>query len=60
MPGRCALNGLQTEKVFSSQLIQLAKAFQTVVHLGRYNNKIPLYNSLKACNGNRFVFTTAS
>ena len=38
MPGRCALNGLQTEPLpdelkgldpFSSQLIQLAKAFQT-------------------------------
>ena len=57
MPGRCVLNGLQTEpfpdelKVldpFSSQLIQLAKAFQTVVRLGRYNNKVPLYNFLKA------------
>ena len=39
MPGRCALNGLQTEPLsdelkgidpFSSQVIQLAKAFQTV------------------------------
>ena len=52
MPGRCALNGLQTEPLpdgldpFRSQLIQLAKAFQTVVRLGRYNNKVPLCNSL--------------
>ena len=55
MPGRCALNGLQTEPLqdelkgldpFSSQLIQLAKAIQTVVRLGRYNNKVQFSESL--------------
>ena len=54
MPGRCVLNGLQTAP-FSSQLIQLAKAFQTVVRLGTYLNKVPSHNSLKACKGNMFV-----
>ena len=64
MPGRCVLNGLQTAPCpdelkgldpFSSQLIQLAKAFQTVVRLGTYLNKVPSHNSLKACKGNMFV-----
>ena len=64
MPGRCVLNGLQTASLpdelkgldpFSSQLIQLAKAFQTVVRLGTYLNKVPSHNSLKACKGNMFV-----
>ena len=38
----------------SKQLIQRAKAFQTIVRLGTYTNKVPSYNLLKACKGNMF------
>ena len=38
----------------SKQLIQRAKAFQTVVRLGTYTGKVPTYNSLKACHGAMF------
>ena len=64
MPGRCVLNGLETVPLpdelkgldsFSLQLIQLAKTFQTVIRLKTYSNKVPTYNSLKACKGNMFV-----
>ena len=63
LPGRCVLNGLQTVPVppelgkldsLSSQLIQRAKCFQTVVRLGTYTSKVPVYNSLKACKGTMF------
>ena len=63
MPPRCVLNGLQTSPIprelsvldeLSKQLIQRAKAFQTIVRLGTYTNKVPSYNSLKACKGNMF------
>ena len=63
MPPRCVLNGLQAVAVptelakldtLSKQFIQLAKCFQTVVRLGTYTCKVPLYNSLKACKGNVF------
>ena len=63
MPPRCVLNGLETIPIpeelkklddLSKQLIQRAKAFQTVVRLGTYTNKVPSYNSLKACKGNMF------
>ena len=63
MPPRCVLNGLQTSPIprelsvldeLSKQLIQQAKAFQTIVRLGTYTNKVPSYNSLKACKGNMF------
>ena len=64
MPPRCVLNGLQVIPIpeelkklddLSKQLIQRAKAFQTVVRLGTYGNKkVPSYNSLKACKGNMF------
>ena len=37
-----------------AQLIQLAKCYQTVVRLGTYTGKVPIYNSLKACNGTIF------
>ena len=64
MPSRCILNGLESPRLpeelkgldpFSTQLIQKAKAFQTVVRLGTYLNKVPSHNSLKACKGNLFV-----
>ena len=53
MPPRCVLNGLETVAVptelakldtLSKQFIQLAKCFQTVVRLGTYTCKVPLYN----------------
>ena len=40
--------------VLSRQLIQRAKAFQTIVRLGTYTAKVPIYNSLKACKGTMF------
>ena len=36
------------------QLIQRAKCYQTVVRLGTYTAKVPIYNSLKACKGTMF------
>ena len=63
MPPRCVLNGLEVVVVpqelanldcLSRQFIQRAKAYQTVVRLGTYTNKVPVYNSLKACKGNMF------
>ena len=60
LPPRCVLNGLETVPiphelakldVLSSQLIQRAKCYQTVVRLGTYTAKVPVYNSLKACRG---------
>ena len=63
MPSRCILNGLVTETVpgelahldaLSKQLIQRAKAFQTVVRLGSMTAKVPIYNSLQACKGTMF------
>ena len=63
MPSRCILNGLITEPVpdelkgldaLSKQLIQRAKAFQTVVRLGTYSGNQPAHNSLQACKGIMF------
>ena len=33
---------------------QLAKCYQTIVRLGTYTGKVPVYNSLKACKGTMF------
>ena len=63
MPPRCILNGLITEPVpdelkgldaLSKQLIQRAKAFQTLVRLGTYSGNQPAHNSLQACKGIMF------
>ena len=63
MPARCVLNNLKCEPIpdefkdldpLSCQLIQLAKCYQTVVRLGTYTGKVPIYNSLKACKGTVF------
>lgn len=65
MPPRCVLNGLITEPLPDElkgldslskrkQLIQRAKAFQTVVRLGTYSGNQPAYNSLQACRGIMF------
>ena len=57
------LNGLQTVPIpseladldsLSRQLIQRAKCYQTIVRLGTYTAKVPIYNSLKACKGTMF------
>ena len=63
LPPRCVLNGLQTVPIppelaaldpLSRQLIQRAKCYQTIVRLGTYTGKVPIYNSLKACKGTMF------
>ena len=63
LPPRCVLNGLQTVPIpseladldsLSRQLIQRAKCYQTIVRLGTYTAKVPIYNSLKACKGTMF------
>ena len=63
MPCQCFLNGLESEPIpaelanldaLSKQLIQRAKAFQTIMRLGTYTAKVPKYNSLKACKGTMF------
>ena len=63
MPPRCVLNGLKVVEVpnelakldcLSRQFIQRAKAYKNVVRLGTYTNKVPMYNTLKACKGNMF------
>ena len=63
MPCRGFLNGLESEPIpaelanlhaLSKQLIQRAKAFQTIVRLGTYTAKVPKYNSRKACKGTMF------
>ena len=63
MPPWCVLNGLQTVPIpselskldsLSTQLIQRAKSYQTIVRLGTYTAKVPIYNSLKACKGTMF------
>ncbi len=63
MPSRCVLNGFETVCIppelagmdpLSCQLIQRAKAFQTIIRLGTYTGKVPSNNSLKACRGIMF------
>ena len=63
MPAQCVLNGLYTELIpkqlsnlnaIENQLIQRAKCFQTVVWLGTYNGKVPIYNCLKEVKGTMF------
>ena len=63
MPPRCVLNGLHVIPIppeldrldlLSSQLIQRAKCYQTVVRLGTYTGRVPSHNALKACKGNMF------
>ena len=63
MSARRVLNGLYTEPIpqelsnlnaIESQLIQRAKCFQTVVRLGTYTGKVPIYNCPKAVKGTIF------
>ena len=64
MSGRCIINGLESPPIpkelkdldpFTVTFLQMARAFQTVVRLSTYTNKVPSYNSLKACRGNMFI-----
>ena len=63
LPPRCMLNELEAVPIpvelakldaLCGQLIQLAKCYQTVVRLGTYTGRVPIYNSLKACHGTMF------
>ena len=63
IPCHCVLNGVETEPIpaevfgldaLNKQLIQLAKSFQTIVRLGTYTGKVPMYSSLKARKGTMF------
>ena len=63
LPPRCVLNGLEIVPIppelskldaLSSQLIQRAKCYQTVIRLGMYTAKVPVYNSFKVCKGTVF------
>jgi len=64
MSNWCILNGLITEPVpdklaklnaLERQLIQRAKAFQTIIRLGTYTGKVLIYIALKAVEGTMFV-----
>ena len=63
LPPQCVLNGLETVPIppelaaldpLSRKLIQRAKCYQTIVRLGTYTAKVPIYNSLKASKGTVF------
>ena len=65
IPARSVLNGLYTEPVpeelanltpLQTQFIQRAKCFQTVVRLGTYTGKVPIYNRMKAVKGTMFFY----
>ena len=67
IPPRCVLNGLEVVELsqelanlvcLSRQFIQHAKAYQTIVRLGTYTNKVPVYNTLKAWKGNMYVLSS--
>ncbi len=64
LPPRCVLNGLESVPTpaelpslesLSRQLIQRAKCYQSIVSLGTYTAKLPIYSSLKACKGTMFL-----
>ena len=64
IPARSVLNGLYTEPVpeelanlgpLENQFIQRTKSFQTVVRLGTYTGKVPIYNRVKAVKGTLFL-----
>ena len=60
IPAQCVMNGLYVEHIpeeldslsaLENQFIQQAKCFQTVVQLGTYTGKVPIYNRFKAAKG---------
>ena len=63
LPSRCVLNGLYVEQIpkellklnaLGRQLIQKAKPFQTIIRLGTYTGKVPIYNATKGLKGSMF------
>ena len=54
LPNTCVLNGLYSEEIpkelsqlnaLGRQLVQRAKPFQTIIRLGTYTGKVPIYNA---------------
>ena len=63
MPSTCVLNGLYVEEIpkelsklnaLGWQLVQRVKPFQTIIRLGTYTGKVPIYNATKGLKGTMF------
>lgn len=63
LPNTCVLNGLYVEEIpdepsqldaLGRQLVQRAKPFQTIIRLGTYTGKVPIYNATKELKGTMF------
>ena len=63
LPATCVLNGLYVEEIpkelsqlnaLGRQLVQRAKPFQTIIRLGTYTGKVPIYNATKGLKGTMF------
>lgn len=63
LPNTCVLNGLYVEEIpeelsqldaLGRQLVQRAKPFQTIIRLGTYTGKVPIYNATKGLKGTMF------
>ena len=63
MPSTCVLNGLYVEEIpkelsklnaLGRQLVQRVKPFQTIIRLGTYTGKVPIYNATKGLKGTMF------
>ena len=65
IPSICVLNGLYVKEVpkelsqlnaLGRQLVQRTKPFQTIIRLGTYTGKVPVYNATKGLKGTMFFF----
>ena len=63
LPATCVLNDLYVEKIpkelsqlnaLGRQLVQRVKPFQTIIRLGTYTGKVPIYNAIKGLKGTMF------
>ena len=63
MPSTCVLNGLYVEEIpkelsklnaLGRQFVQRVKPFQTIIRLGTYTGKVPIYNATKGLKGTMF------
>ena len=63
LPATCVLNDLYVEKIpkelsqlnaLGRQLVQRVKPFQTIIRLGTYTGKVPIYNATKGLKGTMF------
>ena len=63
LPATCVLNGLYVEEIpkellklnpLGRQLVQWVKPFQTIIRLGTYTGKVPIYNATKGLKGTMF------